>query len=81
MGDGSRGWAEHAPYDKILVTAAAERQPPPALVEQLKPGGRMVLPLGPDDAQQLVAIDKASAGETHARSLIPVRFSRLETVL
>jgi protein-L-isoaspartate O-methyltransferase len=44
IGDGSRGWVEHAPYDKILVTAAAE-QPPAALLEQLKPGGRLVLPL------------------------------------
>jgi protein-L-isoaspartate(D-aspartate) O-methyltransferase len=81
VGDGSRGWAEHAPYDKILVTAAAERRPPPALLEQLKPGGRLVLPLGPDEAQRLVAVDKDPAGQTRARPLIPVRFSRLETVL
>jgi protein-L-isoaspartate(D-aspartate) O-methyltransferase len=82
VGDGSRGWAEHAPFDKILVTAAAE-QPPPALLEQLKPGGRLVLPLGPDDEQQrLTVIDKdAATGQTRARALIPVRFSRLETVL
>jgi protein-L-isoaspartate(D-aspartate) O-methyltransferase len=80
VGDGSRGWIEHAPYDKILVTAGAERRPP-ALLEQLKPGGRLVLPLGPDDAQRLVALDKDAAGQTRARALIPVRFSRLETVL
>ena len=80
VGDGSRGWAEHAPYDKILVTAAAE-QPPPALLEQLKPGGRLVLPVGPDEEQRLTVIDKDAAGQTHARELIPVRFSRLETVL
>ncbi len=79
VGDGSRGWAEHAPYDKILVTAAAERQPPPALLEQLKAGGRLVLPLGPEEAQHLVVIDKDAAGQTHAHALIPVRFSRLET--
>src|SRR5918997_2761298 len=60
IGDGSRGWAEHAPFDKILVAAAAT-QPPPALVEQLKPGGRMVLPLGPPDAQRLVVVDKSEA--------------------
>ena len=80
VGDGSRGWAEHAPYDKILVTAAAE-QPPPALLEQLKPGGRLVLPVGPDEEQRLTVIDKDAAGQTHARELIPVRFSRLETGL
>jgi protein-L-isoaspartate(D-aspartate) O-methyltransferase len=78
VGDGSRGWAEHAPYDRILVTAAAER-PPPALIEQLKPGGRLVMPVGPDEAQLLTVIDKDSARHTRIRELIPVRFSRLET--
>ena len=80
VGDGSRGWAEHAPYDKILVTAAAER-PPPALLEQLKPGGRLVMPIGPAEAQRLTVIDKDAAGHTRVEELIPVRFSRLETVL
>lgn len=80
VGDGSRGWAEHAPYDKIIVTAAAET-PPAALVEQLKPGGRMVLPVGPADAQTLVVIDKDAAGRLYTQDLIPVRFSRLETVI
>ena len=80
VGDGSRGWAEHAPYDKILVTAAAER-PPPALLEQLKPGGRLVMPLGPAEAQRLTVIDKDAAGRTRTRAVLPVRFGRLETVL
>ncbi len=80
VGDGSRGWAEHAPYDKMLVAAAAE-QPPPALLEQLKPGGRLVLPVGPEEEQRLTVIDKDASGQTQARALIPVRFSRLETVL
>jgi protein-L-isoaspartate(D-aspartate) O-methyltransferase len=80
IGDGSHGWAEHAPYDKILVTAAAER-PPAALLEQLTPGGRLVLPLGPADDQRLTVIDKDAAGQTRARELIPVRFSLLETIL
>ncbi|MCG5485165.1 MAG: protein-L-isoaspartate(D-aspartate) O-methyltransferase [Sinorhizobium meliloti] len=76
IGDGSRGWPEHAPFDKILVTAAAE-QPPPALLEQLKPMGRLVLPVGSEE-QVLTVIDKDSAGQFAARQLIPVRFSRLE---
>jgi len=79
VGDGSRGWAEHAPYDKILVTAFAEHLPP-ALLEQLKPGGRIVLPMGPVDAQRLTVVDKDVAGNTRFQELIPVRFSRLETV-
>jgi protein-L-isoaspartate(D-aspartate) O-methyltransferase len=80
VGDGSRGWAEHAPFDKIIVAAAAE-QPPPALIQQLKPGGRMVLPLGPPEAQRLVVIDKNEAGRITMREGIPVRFSLLETIV
>ncbi|TJW44271.1 MAG: protein-L-isoaspartate O-methyltransferase, partial [Mesorhizobium sp.] len=79
VGDGSRGWPDHAPFDKILVSVAAERAPP-ALLEQLKPGGRLVLPVGPEEAQLLTVIDKDSAGQLKTRKLIPVRFSRLETV-
>ncbi|MGH6809261.1 MAG: protein-L-isoaspartate(D-aspartate) O-methyltransferase [Ensifer adhaerens] len=78
IGDGSRGWPERAPFDKILVTAAAE-EAPPALLEQLKPMGRLVLPVG-SEQQFLTVIDKDSAGQLKARQLIPVRFSRLETV-
>lgn len=78
VGDGSRGWAEHAPYDKILVTAASA-QPPPALLEQLKPGGRMVLPMGPASAQELTVIDMDADRHTRVQRLIPVRFSLLET--
>ncbi|NRP72517.1 Protein-L-isoaspartate O-methyltransferase [Ensifer psoraleae] len=78
IGDGSRGWPERAPFDKILVTAAAE-EPPPALLEQLKPMGRLVLPVGSEE-QLLTVIDKDSAGQLEARELIPVRFSQLEAV-
>jgi protein-L-isoaspartate(D-aspartate) O-methyltransferase len=80
IGDGSRGWAEHAPFDKILVAAAAERVPS-ALLMQLKPGGRLVLPLGPAEEQRLTVIDKGADGRTPVRQLIPVLFSRLETVI
>lgn len=80
VGDGSRGWAEHAPYDKILVTAAAD-EPPPALFQQLRRGGRMVLPMGTDDGQLLTVVHKDPDGSARVRELIPVRFTRLETVL
>ena len=79
VGDGTRGWTAHAPFDKILVTAAAE-EPPTALLDQLAPGGRMVLPLGPEEIQQLTVIDKADDGRFRTRSVIPVRFGTLETV-
>jgi protein-L-isoaspartate(D-aspartate) O-methyltransferase len=80
VGDGSRGWAEHAPFDKIVVTAASEH-PPPALLDQLKPGGRMVMPMGADDAQVLTVVHKDAGGEVRVREIIPVRFTRLETVI
>lgn len=77
IGDGSRGWADHAPYDRILVTAAAA-DPPPALVEQLSLGGRMVIPLGGEDVQQLSVMEKRPNGDTSIRQIMPVRFTRLE---
>jgi protein-L-isoaspartate(D-aspartate) O-methyltransferase len=80
VGDGSRGWAEHAPYDKILVTAAAG-EPPPALLRQLRPGGRMVLPMGADEAQFLTVVHKDADGSVRVDQSIPVRFTRLETML
>lgn len=79
IGDGALGWAEHAPYDKIIVTAAAELVPP-ALIQQLKPGGRMVLPTGLADKQKLTVVDKDAAGRTHLRELMAVQFGLLETV-
>lgn len=77
IGDGSRGWSEHAPFDKIMVAAAAERIPG-ALLEQLRPAGRLVMPLGPADVQLLTVIDKDASGIVHERAVMPVRFSRLE---
>ena len=79
IGDGALGWADHAPYDRIIVTAAAELVPP-ALIQQLKPGGRMVLPTGPAEKQKLTVVEKNPAGRTHLRELMPVQFGLLETV-
>ena len=73
IGDGWLGWPPKAPYDRIIVTAAAP-EAPRALVAQLKVGGRMIVPLGETrDTQQLVQIDKKEAGITQA-ALLPVRF-------
>jgi len=77
-GDGSRGWADHAPFDRILVTAAA-REVPVALAEQLAAGGRMVIPLGGKDVQQLSVVTKDRAGVLHVRGIMPVRFTLLES--
>lgn len=79
IGDGSRGWPERAPFDRILVTAAAELVPA-MLIQQLRPGGRMVLPTGRPDEQKLTVVDKDADGRTRIRESIPVRFSQLETV-
>jgi protein-L-isoaspartate(D-aspartate) O-methyltransferase len=76
-GDGARGWEEHAPFDAILVTAAAP-EPPARLVEQLAPGGRMAIPLGGGEVQQLSVVEKAIDGALETRALMPVRFTRLE---
>jgi protein-L-isoaspartate(D-aspartate) O-methyltransferase len=79
IGDGSRGWAEHAPFDRILVTAAAP-EPPDPLLDQLAPGGRLVAPLGGKDVQQLSVIEKGSEGEIEITELLPVRFTQLESM-
>ena len=72
-GDGYKGWEEHAPFDAIMVTAGADEVPAP-LVEQLKPGGRMVIPLGPASLMRLTLIEKGPDGRTKSREIIPVRF-------
>ena len=73
-GDGYLGWPDEAPFDIILVTAAPE-DVPAALVAQLKPGGRLVVPVGPvHDVQDLQLIEKDAAGRVSTRSVIPVRF-------
>jgi len=77
VANGYYGWPEHAPYDKIMVTAAADLIPPP-LLAQLKPGGRMVIPTGIPDKQSLVLVEKTAAGSLSTREILPVRFSELE---
>lgn len=73
-GNGYLGWPEHAPYDGIIVTAAASYIPP-ALVEQLKPGGRLVIPVGePFFHQELMLVKKDDAGATHTQSILGVAF-------
>jgi len=73
-GDGHFGWPEHAPFDAVIVTAAAGYIPP-ALVEQLKPGGRMIIPVGTvHGVQYLILVEKAGGGEVTTRTLIPVQF-------
>lgn len=71
-GDGYKGWPEHAPFDKIIVTAAPP-EVPEALVEQLAAGGRMVLPVG-ERYQKLKVIEKSEDGELREEDLLPVRF-------
>jgi protein-L-isoaspartate(D-aspartate) O-methyltransferase len=76
VGDGSRGWIEHAPFDKIMVTAASQLVPQ-RLLEQLKPSGKMVLPVGAEDEQCLVVVEKGDDHQVRTRELIAVRFSPL----
>jgi len=74
IGDGAKGWAHAAPFDKIIVTACA-KEVPPVLLAQLKPGGRMVIPLGPPkEPQILTRIDKDQDGIITQHSLLLVRF-------
>jgi protein-L-isoaspartate(D-aspartate) O-methyltransferase len=78
IGDGSAGWPQHAPFDKVIVTAAPDLIPP-ALIAQIKSGGRMVIPAGVEEAQQLILVEKDANGRTHTKELLPVRFSALVT--
>jgi len=74
QGDGYLGWPEHAPFDAIVVTAGADHVPPP-LVEQLKGGGRMVIPVGdPHGEQSLVVVEKSVSGRISTRNVAPVLF-------
>jgi protein-L-isoaspartate(D-aspartate) O-methyltransferase len=77
LGNGFYGWPEHAPFDKIIVTAGTDLVPPP-LLNQLKPSGRMVIPTGLPDSQQLVLVEKDANGRIRTKNILRVRFSLLE---
>ena len=74
VGDGYGGWPEHAPFDVIMVTAAPEQVPQP-LIDQLKPGGRLIVPVGPRfTVQELQLIEKDAAGKVSTKTVSPVMF-------
>ncbi len=74
IGDGYYGWEERAPFDAIIVTAASSHVPPP-LIRQLKPGGRMLIPVGSRFmVQELLLVEKTAAGEVSTRQILPVTF-------
>lgn len=72
-GDGYFGWKEHAPFDKIIVTAAAE-EIPPLLIDQLKEGGTMIIPIGPEFGLQYLVLLKKKSGKLIKHNKLPVRF-------
>ena len=76
VGDGSQGWPEHAPFDRIIATAAPDLMPP-ALLQQLKPGGRMVIPAGLHEDQRLLLVTRGAGGRFTTSEILPVRFSAL----
>ena len=74
IGDGYAGWPEHAPFDGIIVTAAAEHIPKP-LLQQLKPHGKLVIPVGEEHGyQELLLVQVGEDGEIEQQSVLPVRF-------
>jgi len=77
IANGNHGWSEHAPFDKIIVTAAPDLLPPP-LIHQLKAGGKMVIPAGLPNTQQLIVAEKLANGRMTMKEILPVRFSQLE---
>ena len=79
VSDGYYGWPQNAPFDAIIVTAAADLVPP-SLINQLKPGSRMVIPTGASvDSQQLLLVEKGPKGRIETKEILPVRFTELVT--
>ena len=77
VGDGYYGWADKGPFDAILVTTAPDLIPPP-LLEQLTPGGRMVIPAGLPDAQKLMLVTRSASGKVTTTEVLEVAFSQLQ---
>ena len=77
VGNGRHGWPAHAPFDRIMVAAAPDLIPA-ALINQLRPGGRMVIPAGLPDAQTLMLVEKEASGRVRTRDILAVRFSELD---
>ena len=77
IANGFHGWPEYAPFDKVIVTAAPDLVPPP-LIHQLKNGGKMVVPAGLPDKQELVLVNKDEEGRVTMKAILQVRFSQLE---
>jgi protein-L-isoaspartate(D-aspartate) O-methyltransferase len=77
IGNGYNGWSEHAPFDKLIVTAAPDLIPPP-LIRQLKTGGKLVIPAGLPDEQTLILVEKPRNGGITTKDILPVRFSQLD---
>jgi protein-L-isoaspartate(D-aspartate) O-methyltransferase len=74
IANGYHGWSDHAPFDKVIVTAAPDLIPPP-LIQQLKAGGKLVIPAGLPDAQTLILVEKPGNGGVTTKEILPVRFS------
>ena len=77
IANGYHGWSEHAPFDKVIVTAAPDLIPVP-LIHQLKAGGKMVIPAGLPNMQQLILVEKLANGRMTMKEILSVRFSQLE---
>ena len=77
IANGYHGWSAHAPFDKVIVTAAPDLIPPP-LIHQLKAGGKMVIPAGLPNMQRLILAEKLANGRMTMKEILPVRFSQLE---